>query len=101
MGTGTVDEADWCPASNAEPCQEAPRTLILKTPNGQSHFAGEYELVLERANGKPLWKRKGSTNHWLFCFPPRWNFSGAESKQNGFNKSEGWLSSTLPESTSE
>jgi len=93
---GTVDEAEWCKAWGTEPCQEAPSILEIKTPNGQTKFAGRYKLLPERANGKPLWKKDDvKCSHWLFYCSGRWFVSNSQSKDKGFTEGKGWITSKL------
>lgn len=90
--SGTVEETEWSKGSEAEPCQEAPRILQIKSPNGnQQDEAGTYELRAERANGKPVWKKRGS-NFWLFYCDGKW-FVDTERADEDFTLGGGWIKS--------
>ncbi|CAE8690485.1 unnamed protein product [Polarella glacialis] len=91
--SGTVDESEWGECDQeARSCREVPLTIEVKSPNGQKFCTGLYELVEgSRPNGKPLWKKSGQPERWLYCYRGVWNVCGKDICDENFETDAGYI----------
>lgn len=94
--TGAVNEGDWTagsPSTDVAGVREVPIYLMVRTPNGQTEYAGHYELVRDsRPNDKPMWK-KLDAERWIFGIDDRWCMCTSSTKAEGFTTAKGHIQS--------
>lgn len=85
-------------AAAPPPAEPVVPTMRLRSPNYQTHAAGEYTQEPGLVNGRPLWKHKAD-DLWLYSnLTGCWTLGGSNERDRQFDCNNGFMIKQDPES---